>query len=442
MIDKINYNKWFEMALAKQFTALEISIHENKEMMVSLLDGQIDENVQSSLATMTITGLYQDKKASMYLEKIDETKMEEVLELLKKQISVLNLKEKNIIFKGSEYYPEVKEYNFDFKSVNIQDKYDLLFQAEKELSKSTFLKKIDTISYSESYFRKRIINSEGLDLKSQMSYATIYFDGIFEKNEEAEVFSKYFTFKTFDEFDIPACAQTFLTLGEKRLGAKSLESKGNYPVVFSNEIFAKILNNFSSIFSGMSAYRNLTRLKDKEGEKIASSLITIVDDPLTEKAFFQDQFDDEGVACYTKTIVEKGIFKQFIHNLKTSIIFNTPPTGNSFKNAISMTNCYVKEGTKSLKEMISPIKEGVYIDFLIGLHAGINTINGDFSLQANGFQIENGKITTPVKMLIVSGNFFELLLNIKDIDNDLFFQISGFGSPNVYADDLTIAGSN
>ncbi|MGM1458907.1 MAG: metallopeptidase TldD-related protein, partial [Columbia Basin potato purple top phytoplasma] len=71
-----------------------------------------------------------------------------------------------------------------------------------------------------------------------------------------------------------------------------------------------------------------------------------------------------------------------------------------------------------------------------------DNISGDFSLQAAGFKIEQGKITSPVKMLVISGNFFDILLNLKDIANDLVFRTSGFGSPSVYVGDLTIAGEN
>lgn len=103
---------------------------------------------------------------------------------------------------------------------------------------------------------------------------------------------------------------------------------------------------------------------------------------------------------------------------------------------------YLEKGEQTFEEMITSINEGVYIDYIIGFHAGINDISGDFSLQAAGFKIEKGKITKPVKMIIVSGNFFDILLNLKGISNDLVFQFSGFGSPSVYAGDLTIAGEN
>ncbi|MDV3196269.1 MAG: hypothetical protein Q8885_02015 [Candidatus Phytoplasma stylosanthis] len=158
MIDNINYNKWFEKALKKGFTALEILTNEKKKMTLNLEDGKINENIQSDLLEVVIKGLYKNKKSSLYLEKIEESKIDEVLESLKVQISVLNSKEKDIIFKGSKSYPVIPEYNFNFSSVELEKKKNnLLFQFEKELlNKSSFLKKIDFICYSEVFFKRKI----------------------------------------------------------------------------------------------------------------------------------------------------------------------------------------------------------------------------------------------------------------------------------------------
>ncbi|WP_323847826.1 MAG: metallopeptidase TldD-related protein [Phytoplasma sp.] len=439
--NNINYNKWFKTALNQGFQALEILTNENTSMSIALEDGKIHEHVKSDMCVFTIKGLYQNKKSSMYLEKIDETKMIETLQLLKNQISCLNFKEKDFIFEGSSVYPDVVNSNFNFTTIDIQKKYDLLFRLEKELSKSLWLNKIEHMSYSESFIKHKIVNSKGLNLEEESSSLTFYVYCVFKKNKEIQDISESFTVKNFDQINISKYAQKIIFLGEKKLTTQSLTSQV-YPTVLSNKIFAKFLNSFSNIFSGIYAYRNLTKLKDKKGQQIASSKVTLIDEPLCDTAFFKYKFDEEGVPCSTKKIIDKGIFKQFIHNLKTSFIFNTKPTGNSFYNSIAMTNCYLKEGQKSFEDMILPIQTGVYIDYLIGLHAGINDVSGDFSVQASGFKIEQGKITTPVKMLVISGNFFDILLNLKDIANDLLFQTSGFGSPSVYVGDLTVAGAN
>lgn len=448
MPNKINYDKWFKISAIKKFDALEIQTHQSKTLAISSEDGlnTINTHVASELTTLIIKGLYQNKKVKCYLEKINnfnDEMIENVLENLKEKAEILNFKEKDFIFSGSDVYSEIPVKNFDFTSIHIQTKYNLLLDFEKEiLSKSRYLKNIDQIDYSETIYLETLINSKGLNLEDKGSFAEISAVCIFGKEENSSIKEIYknFTERTFFDIDVSKYAQKIISLGENKIGSHSIKSK-SYPTVFSNEIFASLLNCFSDVFSGENAYRNLTKLKGKEGQLVAAPCVTIIDNPLSSESLFQSKFDDEGVACFSKKIIVNGVFQQFIHNLKTAHIFNTHSTGNCFNGSVAMNNCYLQKGEKTLTEIIAPIQEGVYIDYLIGLHAGIDTISGDFSLQAEGFKIEKGKITSPIKMIIISGNFFEMLKNIKTIANDFVFKTSKlFGSASVYVGDLMIAG--
>ncbi|MDV3198378.1 MAG: metallopeptidase TldD-related protein [Vigna little leaf phytoplasma] len=445
MQNNIDYDKWFSISREKKLEALEIITNLNQNLSINLEDGigHISEHIRSDLFSLTIRALYQNKKVQLYLEKIDqidEAKIHQLLENLKRQAEVLRFKEKDFIFAGSVSYPEIPMQSFNFTDVNIQKKYDLLLSFEKELlTQSCFLKTIDSICYSETFYQQTLVNSKGLSLEQKGSFADLSVVCVFQKKDVIEELYENFTVKNFFDFNVIKYAQQVISLGERKLEVCALKSN-IYPTVFSNKTFASLLSSFSNIFSGLSAYHNLTKLKGQEGKMIAAPCVTIVDDPLCSKAFFQNQFDNEGVACFPKIIVNKGIFQQFIHNLRTAHIFNTIPTGNSFDNSITMSNCYLQKGKKNLTEIITSIKKGIYIDYLIGLHAGVDDISGDFSLQAKGFVIEKGQITVPIKMMVVSGNFFEILKNIKAIANDFVFKVSGFGSASVYVGELSIAG--
>ncbi|WP_153369118.1 metallopeptidase TldD-related protein [Candidatus Phytoplasma sacchari] len=441
MNNKLNYEKWFENAIfEKKFEALEFLINKNKNLTISLENNEITEHTKSLLNTTIIRGLYQEKKSDIYLEKINDNMMEKVLNDLKNQIKFSNLEGKDDIFDGSEcYYHNVETNNFDFSKIELKKKYKLLLDLSEKLSKHHLFSKIENISYSETYFEKKIINSKNLNIRTEENFAEIYIICIFQKNNKIEEISEHFLVKNFKEFNIDEYVKKILEKGEKKINACSLKSD-IYDTVFSNKTFAKLLRKFSSIFSGINVHRDLSKLKNKIDCKIASEKVNIIDDPIESSAFFKYKFDDEGVPGKKKIIIEKGILRQFIHNLKTSNIFKTLPTGNFFDNQINMSNCYLKKGSKSIDQIILKIKKGVFINNLIGLHAGINEITGDFSIQAEGFKIEKGKISSPVKMIVVSGNFFNLLNNIKAIANDFEFDFSGFGSASVYVGELSIAG--
>jgi PmbA protein len=217
-----------------------------------------------------------------------------------------------------------------------------------------------------------------------------------------------------------------------------------YPIVFDREAMGDLFGVFASIFSGEQAIRKLTPLRGKEGQKLFSEKVTIIDDPLSEEAVNQEPFDDEGVACYKKEVVKDGVFLTLLHNLKTAKYFNTKTTGNGFKAGanigVSATNLYLAGGVKTRDQLIAEISEGLLITDVSGLHAGANPITGDFSCQSSGFLIENGKIGRPVTLIVVSGNFLKIMNDVEELGNDVKLFHNGIGTPSVKFAGLPVSG--
>ena len=70
----------------------------------------------------------------------------------------------------------------------------------------------------------------------------------------------------------------------------------------------------------------------------------------------------------------------------------------------------------------------------------MNALSGDFSLQASGYRIEDGKITTPVNLITIAGNLFDVFKNIEEVGSDLTLSTSGVLSPSVVIKKLAISG--
>ncbi|MDO8059256.1 TldD/PmbA family protein ['Crotalaria aegyptiaca' phytoplasma] len=379
------------------------------------------------------------------MEKIDDLNddvvIDKILKRLKEKIRILNFNEQDFLFSGSPQYNNIIEDNFNFDSIPCDHKIKLLRKFYQQLLVSQYFTKKCNLLYSEIFWCQKIVNSLGLKLQQCNSYALLEANCVFGNNQiQEEEVDKSFPVKKFEDFKLSMYVKNILTLGESKIGAKTLPSKF-YRVIFSNEVFSELLSNFQNVFNALYVYRNLSKYQHSQGKLVANPKVTIIDDPFISTAFFNPIFDDEGVACRAKPIITKGILNNFIHNLQTAKIFNVLPEGNSFNGSISMSNCYLKSGNKSLPELLYAVKNGIYVNSIVGCHAGIDEISGSFSLQASGFCIKNGFIKNPFNMVVVSGNFFDLLNNIQDIANDFKFQISGFGSSSVYVGLLNISGS-
>lgn len=432
------FNKLIELGLQKGFTDIEVVVSTNKSLSLSVYEGSVEDFKQSENSVIKVKGIYKNKMGSVSIENFDEKLTEKYINLLRNNLRAITVKEPVSIFAGSDSYLEVADNPFDFSSVPFEDKVNYLINLEKNIKENPLVRTVESSKYSESFGETTLINSKGLNLTKKHNYAMAYAVGVFGPDNDIQSAYEVFAVENFNEFDARSNADAILKIGLAKLGS-NIPNSGSYNVVFSNEMMSDILGVFQSIFSGEAAYRHLTKLEGKEQTQIFGNNITLIDSPVHPDAYFKHSFDNEGVACYEKPIVENGVFKGFLHNLKTASIFKTTPTGNAF-GGVSPANMYLKPGNISFEQMISTITDGIYITDLVGLHAGVNTVSGDFSLQASGFKIENGKITTGLKQMVVSSNFFTMMNQIENISNDFKFKIFPVGTSSVHVGKLQIAG--
>lgn len=293
-----------------------------------------------------------------------------------------------------------------------------------------------------------IFNSRGLDLHYENNMYVIGGDAVVEgKGEKTDGF--HIATSKDGSLDLDTIAVKAVESAMNKLGGE-VAPTGNYPVVFAPEAMASLLSTFSGIFVAENAQKGLSRLGGKEGKKIAAESLTLVDDPFYPENPMPMPFDAEGSPTFEKNVIENGVFQTLLYNLKTAAIAGKKTSGNAAKSGYAGTvgtspfTMYVKPGTVSEKELLNHAGNGVYINFLGGLHAGANAVTGDFSLQSAGFLIENGQKGRPVKSFTVAGNFYDLLKNIREIASNVELPMAMgktcFGSPSVLVEGLTVAG--
>ncbi|MCH5191875.1 MAG: TldD/PmbA family protein [Oscillospiraceae bacterium] len=293
-----------------------------------------------------------------------------------------------------------------------------------------------------------IYNSNGLDLNYENNISLFIAAPVVTDGKEM---TNSFDVKAgpLSELEIDKIVSKSVADAKSKLDA-DVAPTGAYPVVFSPDAMTSLLATFSGIFSSEKTQKGLSRLAGKEGEKIAADIVTLVDDPFYKDSTMPINFDAEGSPTHTKNVIENGVLKTLLYNLKTADAAGKKSTGNASKASynskvdISPFTMYLDVGDLTEEELLQKAENGVYINSLGGLHAGANPITGDFSLQSGGYMIENGKKTRAVKSFTVAGNFYELLNQITALSNKVelpgFGGMTAYGSPAVLVEGLTIAG--
>ena len=187
----------------------------------------------------------------------------------------------------------------------------------------------------------------------------------------------------------------------------------------------------------------------KEGEKVAADCVTVVDDPFFKQSTMQMPFDAEGVATHEKNLIDKGVLSTLLYDLTNAKKAGKSSTGNAVRGSIAdpvaiAPYCLrVAPGEYTPAELRAKMANGLYINELKGLHAGTDSVTGDFSIESAGFVVENGELTRPVHTFTVAGNFFDLLKAIDGVANEVeigFPSTSMTAAPDVLVRGLSVAG--
>ncbi|MDA7085208.1 metalloprotease TldD [Pseudomonas sp. SA3-5] len=204
---------------------------------------------------------------------------------------------------------------------------------------------------------------------------------------------------------------------------------------------------------GSSAYSG------RMGEKVASSLCTIVDDGTLLGRRGSLSVDDEGTPTQCTTLIENGVLKGYMQDKLNARLMGVARTGNGRRESYAhlpmprMTNTYMLAGESDPEEIIRSVKKGIYCANLGGGQVDITSGKFVFST-SEAYLIEDGKITAPVKGATLIGNGPEAMSRVSMVGNDLALDSGvgtcgkdgqsvpvGVGQPTLKIDAITVGGT-
>ena len=231
----------------------------------------------------------------------------------------------------------------------------------------------------------------------------------------------------------------------EKLGAKPFPT-GKLPVVLDPWMAMSLLGAISPLFSADNVLKGRSLFAGKVGERVANERVTIVDDARRKGGLRSAPFDGEGVATTTRILVERGVLRGYLTNLKTARKMESAPTGNARRGSyaspsrIGPSNFYIEAGTDDPAALVRGLDRALAITSLLNLHT-IDPVSGEFSLGASATYLEKGAPVHPVQGITIAGNLTNLLSSISGVGMDLTFGASGIGSPTLVIAELSVGGT-
>jgi len=314
-------------------------------------------------------------------------------------------------------------YDPQISQIPITKKIELAKKVEKLARKDSRITKSAGAGYSEGEAEIFLANSNGLLKNYKQSICSFGVTVVAEKGEQKSSGSEYCSRRFFSDFKSPQeVAEKAAKNAYQMLDAQMVETQ-KAAVIFDPDVGRSILGGILAAVNGERVLQGASFLAKMINKKIASELLTIIDDGTRTKGLASKPFDGEGVPTQKRIIVDRGVLKEFMYNTIVAKRAGVKSTGNASRGGfrdipgIGAHNFYMAAGEIPSEDIIKATKNGLFLKGVTGY--GINPVNGNFSGGASGFWIKDGKIVFPVKGLTIAGNALDMLSNIDLVGKDL-----------------------
>lgn len=317
-----------------------------------------------------------------------------------------------------------------------------------------------TVNYLDTDQSIMIANSEGLLTDDRRVRTRLAINAVASKGSEKQSGfygpGRHMGFELFDHIDVEEYAREAARTAVTMVNADYAPS-GRYPVIINNEFGGVIFHEAcghgleaTSVAKGTSVFAG------KLGQKVASELVTAVDDGSIPNAWGSQNIDDEGTKTRRNVLIENGILKGYMIDKLNGRRMGMKPTGNArrqsykFAPTSRMTNTFICPGDSTVDEIISNTEFGLFAKRMGG--GSVNPATGEFNFSVGeGYLVRNGKIEKPVRGATLIGRGSDILKKIDMVASNLATgqgmcgSLSGsipadVGQPTIRVSEITVGG--
>lgn len=314
------------------------------------------------------------------------------------------------------------------RSVEIAKKAGVVKTAYNAAASYDSLIKQVSVSYMDSTRDIQILNSEGLCAQDSRTHTRMSINAVASDGKENQTGfagpGRQKGFEMFEEIDpewygrdAARCAVTMLKADLCPSGRMAVAIENGFGGVIFHEACGHSLEA-TAVAKGQSVFAG------KLGEKIASDVVTAIDDATMPNGWGSGNIDDEGNDTRKNVLIENGVLKGYlidkINGRRMKMEANGASRRQSYAYAPTsrMSNTYIAAGSSSDEEIIGSMEKGLYCAQMGG--GSVNPVTGEFNFSVReGYLVKDGKIDKPVRGATLIGKGSEVLFNIDMVGRDM-----------------------
>lgn len=333
----------------------------------------------------------------------------------------------------------------------VSDLVNVLLEAEKELlATHPAIISVPYNGLSQRDVSRFYLNSEGAMRQESLSYASIYlYSRAEQEDRKPRSGGAYRVNRKLADLDVAGCLKEAAEKVISHLDYAKITT-GKYRVVFSPEAFLSIIYAFSSLFNAQNILdKQSLSTPESLGQAIASPLLSLTDFELHPSNIGGVSFDGEGTPVGHTSLIESGVLQNFLHSSVTAKRMNAKPTGNGSIGAkVSVSPNFfcvsASDEKPDIDYALDQAENVILIDELQALHAGVQSLQGSFSLPFEGWLVNgsdrpNSRIS--IESATIAGDIFQLLKSIIYVESELKVTPNGV-APQVWVEGLSITAGD
>lgn len=458
MINKKIIENVIEAALSTGGDFAEIFIEDKKGIGINMISGKT-ENIMSGRDYGIGIRIFKDfNSVYAYTNKSDESTLIQTAKKASKALLGENIISRSLI--NNMKIEQNHKIEIKPSEIPTKKKIEAMRRAYESAKGFDDIISQVTVNYQDYNQKIAVANSEGIYVEDERTRTRLAIGAVATRDGEMQSGSSspgaQQGFEFIENLDLEWHGKEAARIAKTMVEADYSPS-GKMPVIIHNGFGGVIFHEACGHgLEATSVAKNNSVFAEKIGEKVASDIVTAVDDGTIPNEWGSSNIDDEGNPTQKNILIENGILKGYMIDKLNGRRMNMEPTGSSRRQSYKypptsrMTNTFIASGKSNFDEIISSTEKGLFAKYMGG--GSVNPATGEFNFAVmEGYLVENGKIIKPVRGATLIGKGINILKKIDMVGDNLSFgqgmcgSSSGsvpanVGQPTIRVSEITVGG--
>jgi PmbA protein len=332
-------------------------------------------------------------------------------------------------------------------SVPTADKIALAVELERAvLAADPRISGVESCDYADGLGETAVATTTGIRRTSRATAAELVAYALAAEGDETQTGFGFSLGRSFDDLDVSVAARDATQRAVRMLGATKPPS-ARLTVVLDPWVTAQIVGIVAGTLGAEEVIKSRSLFAGREGELVASPLVTLVEDPTDARSWGAGTHDAEGLATRRVPLITAGVLDGFVQSSWTARRLGTASTGSAIRGGFKSTptaGCRAvatTPGPTDPAELLAGVDEGVLVQEVSGLHSGVNPVSGDFSTGAEGLRIRGGEVAEPLREFTIASTLQRLLHDVQAVGSDLTWLPMSAAGVTLVVGDVAVSGA-